>query len=416
MELDRAKGTREIDPKDKLVMNNILSVITKNFELYGFMPLETPTLQRFDVLSSKYAGGAEILKETFKLKDQGKRQLALRYDLTVPLCLYVGLNPNIKLPFKRYEIGKVFRDGPVSSERFREFWQCDVDTVGSYSMMADAEFVNIVFKIFNELNMNAVVKINNRKILDVIMQYAGVKDSSSAILSIDKLDKIGIEGVKKELREKKLTKSQIDKVIGIISINGNNKIKLMRLKSILGENDGVKEIEELLVYCNGKVEFDISLARGLAYYTGTIFECFLVNDNVKTAVASGGRYDKIIGSFLNNKQEYPAVGISFGLDRIAVALKSGGIIPVKCFIISIGNTKLESQKLAEELRSNNISVCLDIIGRGISKNLDYANSLNIPYVIFIGEDELKKGKYKLKNMKTGKEDMMILNEILNVLK
>jgi len=196
-EVERAKGTREVNPEDKLLMNHVVDNLRRIFELYGFLPLETPTLQKFDVLASKYAGGAEILKETFKLNDQGKREIALRYDLTVPLALYIALNPNIKLPFKRYEVGKVFRDGPISSERFREFWQCDVDIIGSSSMLAEAELINLAFKAFKEFDLDVEIKINNREILDAIMKYAGIDSSKieTIILTIDKLDKIHEEGV-----------------------------------------------------------------------------------------------------------------------------------------------------------------------------------------------------------------------------
>ena len=235
MEIERAKGTKEVDQKQKILMNYIVEVIKKNFELYGFLPLETPTLQRYDVLASKYAGGAEILKETFKLNDQGNRDLALRYDLTVPLCIYVALNPNVKLPFKRYEIGKVFRDGPVSVERYREFWQCDADIVGSANILSDVETINLGLKIFNELKLDVQFKVNNRKILDSVLESAGIpKDKeTTSVLIIDKLEKIGIEGVKKELREDKLTDVQIEKLLRLVSVEGTNTEKLEFLKTKL---------------------------------------------------------------------------------------------------------------------------------------------------------------------------------------
>ncbi len=416
MEVERAKGTKEVEPKEKVVMNNILKVITRNLELYGFQPLETPILQRYDVLAGKYAGGAEILKETFKLKDQGKRQLSLRYDLTVPLAIYVSLNPQVKIPFKRYEIGKIFRDGPISSQRFRELWQCDADTIGSPSMLADAEIIQMTFKIFKNLKLDIKVKVNNRKILDAVIKYSNIKENmiESVILTIDKLDKIGIEGLKKELKDKKITKIQTAKLLEILTIKGNNETKLKKLKETIGENEGTTEIEELLKYSQNAT-LDLALARGLSYYTGTIFECFLENSEINTAVASGGRYDKMIGKMLDNKQEYPAVGISFGLNRIAQAKKTEEKTNIKCFVISIGTQK-ETQKLANELREQGIETAIDIIGRGVSKNLDYANSLEIPYVIFLGENELKQGKYKLRNMETGKEEMLDLNGLIKVLK
>src|SRR3989338_5235159 len=275
MKLEIAKGTREIEPKEKIVMNYIIEVIKRNFELYGFSPIETPILQRIDVLASKYAGGAEILKEIFKLNDQGERELALRYDLTVPLGIYIALNPNIKLPFKRYEIGKVFRDGPVSTERFREFWQCDADVVGSASMVTDAELMDLGLKTFRDLNLSVDIRVNNIKILKGIILSANISD---------------------------------DKISSTILI-------LNKLKLILKDNEGIKEMEKLIDYVP-QINFDASLARGLSYYTGTIFEVGLLNSKIKTTICSGGRYDNMIGDFIDNNQKYPAVGISFGLDRI----------------------------------------------------------------------------------------------------
>src|SRR3989338_3828779 len=321
MEIELAKGTKEVNPEQKLIRNRILNILIKNFELFGFQPLETPTLQRYDILASKYAGGAEILKETFKLKDQGDRDLALRYDLTVPLAIYFALNPNVKLPFRRYEIGKVFRDGPISSERFREFWQCDVDVVGSGSMLAEAELLKLASKVFKELKLDIIIKVNNRKILDSMMKSCLIPDdkAASVILTIDKLEKIGVDSVKKELKEKDLSDIQIKKLISLLLFKGGNKEKLFYFNKVLKDKRGLLEIEELLYIPD--VVFDVTLARGLAYYTGTIFEIFFKNSEIKAAVCSGGRYDEMIGNFLKNNQKYPAVGISFGLDRIEKALK-----------------------------------------------------------------------------------------------
>src|SRR3989338_2322652 len=370
-EIELAKGTKNINSEQKLVRNKVMNVLVKVFELYGYLPLETPTLQRYDVLASKYAGGAEILKETFRLKDQGNRDLALRYDLTVPMCLYVSLNPQVKLPFKRYEVGKVFRDGPISSERFREFWQCDVDVVGTSSILADAEYINIILDVFKELNLVVVVKVNNRKILDEVMEYCSIdKDKrNSATLTIDKLEKIGSDGLKKELKEKKLTSDQIDKLIKLICIEGNNKKKL----------DFIKK--------------------------------FLKNSEIKTSLVSGGRYDNIIGDFLNNGQKYPAVGISFGLDRIEKAVKLNEKTSTKVYVIPIKQVE-KSLEVLEELRSNNINSDMDLMDRSISKNLDYANTLSVPYVVFVGEDEVKKKKFKLRDMKSGKEEMLSVSELI----
>ncbi len=413
--IELAKGTKNIEPELKLIRNRIISLITKTFELYGYSPLETPTLQRFDVLASKYAGGAEILKETFKLKDQGDRDLALRYDLTVPLSLYVALNPQVKLPFKRYEIGKVFRDGPISTVRFREFWQCDADIVGSSSILVDAECVNLFSTVFKELNLDIVIKVNNRKILDGIMDYSNIPNElrDSVILVIDKLEKIGIEGLKKELKEKKLSLEQIDKLVKLMDVKGNNKEKLNSIKKFIKDNQGIKEFEELIKYAP-QIEFDLSLARGLSYYTGSIFEVKLKNSEMKVTVASGGRYDNMIGDFLQNGQKYPAVGISFGLDRIELLMKAEGKTLTKVYVIPIKQTEKASE-IVQELRNNSINSDMDLMDRSISKNLDYANTYGIPYVVFVGEDEVKKNKFKLRDMKSGKEELLDIKDIVKKL-
>ncbi len=416
MEIELAKGTKNVDPQQKLIRNRVINVLMSLFERYGFLPLETPTLQRFEVLASKYAGGAEILKETFKLQDQGKRDLALRYDLTVPLALYVAVNPQVKLPFKRYEIGKVFRDGPISVERFREFWQCDIDIVGTSSLLAEAELLELAQQAFKELQLNVTIKVNNRKILDGIMENAKIpqEQTESVILTIDKLEKIGEAGVRKELLEKGLKEPEIKQALKLILLEGNNQKKLTELKKTLKNNQGIQEMETLLKYVEN-IEFDPSLARGLAYYTGTIFEVKLNTPEVKVSIASGGRYDKMIGEFLKNNQQYPAVGFSFGLDRIERAVQTTEKTTTLIYLIPIKQIEA-TRNLVKKLRTIGINAEMDLMERSISKNLDYANVMGIPYVVIIGEDEVKQKKYKLKEMKTGKENFYTEEDLIKELK
>jgi histidyl-tRNA synthetase len=419
MMLQLPKGTRDLRPEEAIARNKIVKTLKEVFELYGYSPLETPVFERFDILASKYAGGAEILKETFKFQDQGKRDLALRYDLTVPFSRFIGMNPNIKMPFKRYQIGEVFRDGPVESARYRQFSQCDVDIVGIKSMSADAEIISLAQRAFKKLGFDVNIKVNNRKLLNELLAYSGVKkeEMDSVILSIDKIDKFGIEAVKKELKDKEIDKKVIDKIIETIDIKGSNKEKTSGIKKLMGDSEGLKEIEEVLSLLNtskANVEFDVSLARGLSYYTSTVIEVYLKNSKVKSAVCAGGRYDTMIGSFLG-KGDYPAAGISFGLDRIYDALIEKDISQQKTvtqvYIAPIG-TFNDSLRIAEELRNENIKVDIDLAGKGPSKNLQYANSMGIPYVIFIGEEELKQGKVKLKDMKSGDEQFMSAAELV----
>ncbi len=417
MTLQLPKGTRDFKPEEAIARNKIISTLKDVFELYGYSPLETPAFERYDVLASKYAGGEEILKETFKFKDQGKRELGLRYDLTVPLARYIGMNPNIKMPFKIYQIGDVFRDGPVERARYRQFSQCDADVVGIKSMTADAEIIALTQRAFKKLGLEATIKVNNRKLLNELLLYAGVKKDKleTVLLTIDKLEKFGLDTVKKELKQK-IGNKAINNIIKIIDIKGNNSEKIMEIKKLIA-SEGLNEIEELLSLLkilNVNAEFDVSLARGLSYYTGTVFEVFLKNSKVKSAVCAGGRYDKMIGSFLS-KGDYPAVGISFGLDRIYDAYAEKAEKTKKSvaqvYIIPI-NTFKESLRIAEELRSENVKVDIDITGKGPSKNLQYADSLGVPYVLFIGEEELKQGKVKLKDMNSGKEQLMSADELV----
>ena len=419
MTLQLPKGTRDLRPEEAIVKNKIVATLKNVFEMYGYNPLETPAFERYDILASKYAGGAEILKETFKFEDQGKRELCLRYDLTVPMCRFVGMNPNIKLPFKRYAIGEVFRDGPVEKARYRQFTQCDVDIVGITGMTADAEIITLTSRAFKKLGFDVLIKVNNRKLLNDLLLNSGVKKGKleTVLLSIDKLEKFGLETVKKELKQKKIDNKAVNNIIKIINIKGTNNDKINKIKKLLKDSEGVDEVIELislLKILNVNAEFDISLARGLTYYTGTVTEVYLKNSKVKTSVCAGGRYDKIIGSFLG-RGDYPAVGISFGLDRIYDAYveksETGQKTVTRVYIIPI-NTFKESLKIAEELRNENVNVDIDLTGKGPSKNLQYANSLGIPYVLFVGKEELKQGKVKLKDMNSGKEKLMSAEDLV----
>ena len=414
--MTEAKGTRDFLPEDKILRDQVVETIKEVFELYGYNPIETPVLERLENLSSKYSGGSEILREIFKLKDQGNRDLALRYDLTVPLAVFIANNQNIKMPFKRYEIGQVFRDGPIKSGRYRQFIQCDVDIVGCKEITADAELFEITSEIFKRLKLNIVIKVNNRKILDSIMDSLNIEKEKreSIILSIDKLEKLGSDYVKKELKEKDLNDRQVNELLNLITLKGSNSDKINKLKKSLKNQEGIKEIEELLDYFSN-AEFDVSLARGLNYYTGNIFEVYLKNSEIKSSVAAGGRYDKMIGSLIG-REDYPAVGISFGLDVITDALKLNKKTEVKksttkVYIIPIKTFK-ESFKIAKKLRDSGINTDIDLMDRGISKNLDFADKLQIPYVLIIGKEELKKKKIKLKDMKSGKEELLEIEKVI----
>ncbi len=409
IELQNAKGTRDIDIGEKIQINRIAKIITEVFEKYGFNPLQTPILERYETLAAKYAGGSEILKETFRLNDQGNRDLALRYDLTVPLARYVAMNPNLKMPFKRYEIGEVFRDGPLKLGRYREFAQCDCDTIGSPCMLADAECLAIASEVFSRLKLKFIIRINNRKILDAILEEFNIPQDKreTAILSIDKLNKIEISGVKKELSEKGIKNA--DRLLNVIFTND-----LKDIKKLIKNQEGINELNEVVKYARllnvKNLQIDVSLARGMAYYTGTIFEVYLKNSEIKSSVAGGGRYDKMIENFIG--KDIPAVGISFGINVIKEALKNKMEKNVAQFYLIPINTLERSLSILTKLRQNNLKCDVDLNNKGISKNLEYASKYEIPYVILIGKDEIKQNKIRLRDMKTGKEKLLAVNELI----
>lgn len=416
-----AKGVQDIEPATKLLKNKVINILQDVFELYGFAPLESALLQRYETLAAKFAAGSDsdALKEIFQLKDQGKRDLALRFDLTVPLAAYVAQNPTLKMPFKRYEVGRVFRDGPIKLGRYREFTQMDIDTVGTSSMLADAEILAMTQSVFEKLKFDVIIKVNNRKLLNGILQQCGVDKKEEAIISIDKLDKIGKEGVSKELKEKGYSVSQIKKVFELISEG----ITLKKLKKDITNEEGkegLTELEELFSYLKimnvQKAVFDVSLARGLAYYTGTAFEVFFKNkEPISSSIAGGGRYDQMIGNFLGGGRVIPAVGISFGIapimDALSIQEKDTVKTPAKIFILPI-NTLEESLKIAQQLRSKGIQTSFSLGKKGVTKNLEYASSLGIVYVAIIGEKELKAKKILLRNMQTGSQELLTTNQII----
>jgi histidyl-tRNA synthetase len=414
IELRNLKGTRDFMKDEQRVRNDIMKKLQAVFENYGYQPIETPIICKYDILASKYAGGDEILKEVYKFKDQGQRDIGLRYDLTVPFARVVGMNPNMVMPFKRYEIGKVFRNGPVKTGRSREFIQCDVDMVGVSSMMAEAELMIMAYDIYKMLDLDVFISFNNRKLLSGIIKTVGVDEEleGSVILSLDKIEKIGQNGVRDELIEKGMTDDDIIKLFSILMMNEEELLeKLRRNPSNELISQGIKELDELVYYLEALgvreiCKFAPCLARGLEIYTGTVFEVFLTDGSISSSLSGGGRYDKIIGAFLNNGNEYPAVGITFGLDVIYSAIEAKGLqkstSPVQVYIIPIG-TKVEALKLLTKLRRQGISGDIEMNKRKLRKSLEYAAKQSIPFVIVLGEDEIKAGKVKIRNMEDGTE-------------
>ena len=413
------KGTRDFLPEEKILRQKIVEVLTRTFEEFGFSPMETPAIETWEVATSKsnLDETTDVYKEIYRFKDQGDRDLVLRYELTFPLARVMANNPHLPKPFKRYQIGKVWRDGPVKTGRYREFWQCDVDTVGSPSLLADAEILALCSKVFERLGLEVVIKVNSIKFLNALLSYAGILEENrrKILISLDKLEKIGSEGVVKDAMEKGVDEEEIRKVLELVKEIDPEKPEAYNPEI----KEAIEEIKELLRYAINmgakNLYFTPSLTRGLTYYTGPIFEVFLKSGKLSSSLAGGGRWDNMISNFLGSKDKVPATGVSFGLDTIYDAMvleekfeKRKTVVDV--FVIPI-NTLEESMLILRELRDAGIKADMDLMERSISKNLSYANSLGIPYCIIVGRKELEQNAVKLRDMKTGEEKLINLEDI-----
>lgn len=412
--MQTVKGTRDLMPEDAGAKERIIDSIRKIFELYGFQPLDTPALESWEVLSKKGAGGEGVVKEAYDFEDKAGRRIGLRYDLTVPLARVIASNPNLVLPFKRYQTGKIWRYDDISKGRFREFTQMDIDIVGSESVLADAEVISCAIDCFKAIKLeNFYVRLNSRKILSDLAEYAGVAKNKvlDVCRVIDKLEKIGIDEVRKQM-EDIVSKESAKKILDFVKIKGSNEEVLKKAGKII-KSDGLEELREILDYVkDDKVKIDLSLARGLDYYTGPIYEVFA--DKEIGSVAAGGRYDRLIGLFSN--KDVPATGISFGIDRLIelIKLKTENR---KVFVVSVNDkVRKDSLKLVKDLRKNSISVDYDLRGRNLSKQLEYASSMNIPYAVIVGERELKEKSVKVRDMKTGKEELVKIKDLAKSIK
>jgi len=378
--METVKGFKDVTGEEAINRAKIRDILVNNFRLYGFEPAETPIVEYEK--SMKENADDEAVSDIFKLKDRGKRELGLRYEFTFQLK---RISKNKRLPYKRYQIGSVFRDEPISANRFREFTQCDMD-IGGSGYKDDAEVLKVTSKVLDELNIKYEIYINSRRLLNEILDKEKIKQKEEVIREIDKLDKLSEKEVKNNLK-----KYKADKII--------DKLKKIDFKKYENYKD-IKELQKYCKYFNVKVKFLPTLARGLSYYNGNVFE--IKSKEMKESIVAGGAY------LINGIQ---FTGLSFGLDRLEKLAKIE-LDNVNCLIINIQQEK-ESIKLAEYLRENNIRT---IILDKISKGLDYANKNNIPYVVFVGSDEIKSGKFKLKNMKSGKESLLKKEDVVKKIK
>lgn len=404
--LKNVKGTFDYLPSEQKIRDYVTRTLSDVFECFGYLPVVTPTLCYYDVLASKYGGGAEILKEVYRLTDQGKRDLALRYDLTVPFAKLISLSKDLPSPFKRYEIGKVFRDGPVKVGRNREFIQCDVDVVGIKDVMIDAELISLYVFAFNAFGIDYVVDYNNRKLMSGLLEVCGIpKDKMTEVITIvDKFKKLTKEEIQKEFLAVGMSIEQINHLYEYFNLGFKGVLEKFQDTTNEMIQEGISELQEVQCYLESlgileHTNIDLTLARGLNIYTGTVFEVFAKNSKVTSAIGGGGRYDNIITNFVSDGNEYPSVGCSFGLDAIVEVLKEKDENRFKnnldLFIIPL-NTKKESLKLANELRRFGVRVDIQYNERKLGKILNSLDRQGVPYVLVLGEEEVEKQKIQIK--------------------
>ncbi len=412
-------GFMELLPQEQILFNQIQDKIKNTYEKFGFLPLDTPIVEDSNVLLAK--AGGETEKQVYRFS-KGKSDLSLRFDLTVPLAKYVAKNyGELAFPFRRYQIGKVYRGERQQKGRFREFYQCDIDIIGdgNLSIINDAELPLIIYNIFKELGFEKfTININNRKILNGLFEELELTKLGIDILRIiDKIEKIGKENVIKELEEFKITKEKISKIIDFIEIQGSNDEKLNKLKSLNFKNEifanGVQELEDVVKYMRAfgmqenNFKIELTIARGLDYYTGTVYETFLDDYRSLGSVCSGGRYENLAEYYTDKK--LPGVGISIGLTRLFYQLNEIKLIEAKkksiadVLIISMTNNFEYVAKVANKFRNKGKNVQIYYEDKKIKNKFKYADKLQIPYTIVIGEDEEKLNTYTIKNMITGEQ-------------
>ena len=446
-----AKGTRDFTAREVINRRAIINTLQKNFELFGFQPLETPSFENLSTLTGKY--GEEGDRLIFKILNSGDyaaktndedwnaknsqklisqiSEKALRYDLTVPFARFVAMNHGqLVFPFKRYQIQPVWRADRPQKGRFREFYQCDADVVGSESLWQEVELVQLYLKSFSELQIPVTLHINNRKILSGLAEFAGISEQLiDFTVALDKLDKIGKEGVVKELLEKNISQESVDQLDFLFSQSDDALQNVLQLKEKFAENEiglqGVEELEFVLTKCMDlgisaeNLKFDITLARGLDYYTGAIFEV-KANDVAMGSIGGGGRYNNLTEVF--GVKNIPGIGISFGLDRIYLVMEELGLFPdnsestVKYLFANYGETEaVEALKIIQKIRERGVSAELYPESAKLKKQFTYAEKKGIPNLVFFGEQEISEGNITAKNLESGEQETWSIDDFLNQL-
>ena len=425
-------GFLELLPADQVLFNKIYDKIRMSYEKFGFTPLDTPILEYSDVLLAK--AGGETEKQIYRF-EKGDTDISMRFDLTVPLAKYVAMHSGeIAFPFRRYQMGKVFRGERTQKGRFREFYQCDIDVIGdeTLSIMTDAEIPAIIYDTFTNLGFNNfTIRINNRKVLNGFFESLNLTEKAADILRvIDKIDKIGKEAVEEELAKLEISESSIKAIMQFIAIKGSQDEMLIALKELGIENlsfkEGVEELEQVVSGIRSfgvpdtNFKIDLTIARGLDYYTGTVYETILNDYPSMGSVCSGGRYENLAGYYTNKK--LPGVGISIGLSRLFYQLKEAEIIKAKeattakVMILPMLESMSYAFSVATALRNAGINTEVNYTKKSVKAMMNYANRIGVEYVVIIGEDEEKQNLVTIKNMETGEQQLCSLDEVIGLLK
>ncbi len=421
-------GFMELLPKDQILFNEMKDIIRKNFEKHGFLPIDTPVIEKSEVLLAK--GGGETEKQIYRFS-KGDTDMSLRFDLTVPLARYTVEHMNdLSFPFKRYQIGKVYRGEKAQKGRFREFYQCDIDTIGmgELSLVNDAEFPVVIFHTFKDLGFtDFTIHLNNRKILKGFFSSLGIEDSMNVLRTVDKLDKIGEESVLEELGENGIGRDSGEKILEFIKIKGSVDEIFEQLRELKIEDEifqeGLDELTQVVGYMRDFgidedcFDIDLKIARGLDYYTGTVYETTLDNYPKIGSVCSGGRYEDL-ASYYTDKT-LPGVGISIGLSRLFYQLNEAKIISseekslVDLLIIPMDDCIHDGIKLLSELREKGVRVSVYTEFAKLKKKFKYADQTKVDYVIVLGEEEIKTRKYSLKDMRSGDQEEVTFDELVD---
>ncbi len=424
-------GFMELLPQDQLVFNRMKDIIRKNYEEKGFLPIDTPVLEKEEILLAK--GGGETEKQVYAFK-KGSTDIAMRFDLTVPLARYVAQHySDLSFPFRRYHIGKVYRGERAQKGRFREFYQCDIDIIGNgkLSLFNDGEIPSVIAKTFQDLGFEAfTIHMNNRRILNGFYRALGISDSQEVLRIVDKVDKIGVDAMKEELSKIGLADDAVEKIAAFIDISGTTDEVFAALDAMdvadeefqtgVGELKEVFAIARALGVSDKHMIPDMKIARGLDYYTGTVYETILDDYPGIGSVCSGGRYDNLAGHYTN--QKLPGVGISIGLSRLYYQLNEAGLLEnyddkaSDCLIIPFDETKEEGLRLLRILRDAGVRCIFYGESGKIGKKFKYADHLNVAYAIVLGQSEVDSQMPKLRDMKTGEEKAMSVEEIIELLK